>query len=82
MKRVRTHNFIVVIGTDCPGSCKSNYQPITTTPIYNVTSVFDFVFIDIPVTSYFSLIFKDVNLIDGVMVSVLASTAVDSGFEP
>ena len=27
---VRTHNFILVIGTDCKGSCKSNYHTTTT----------------------------------------------------
>jgi hypothetical protein len=33
MNRVRTHNFsgTVVIGTDCTGSCKSNYHMITIT---------------------------------------------------
>ena len=30
MKGVLTHNFIVIIGTDCTGSCKSNYQMIMT----------------------------------------------------
>ena len=30
MKRVLTHN-LVMIGTDCTGSCKSNYRTITTT---------------------------------------------------
>jgi hypothetical protein len=28
---IRTHNVIVVIGTDCMGDCKSNYSTITTT---------------------------------------------------
>ena len=28
---IRTHNAIVVIGTDCIGSCKFNYHMITTT---------------------------------------------------
>ena len=28
---IRTHNFIMVIGTDCIGSSKSNYRSITTT---------------------------------------------------
>ena len=56
---------------------------IMTTPIYNVTYVLDFVFIDIPFfTSEFSLIFKDENHIGGVMVSMLSSSAVDRGFEP
>jgi len=30
MNRVRNHN-LMVIGTDCTGSCKSNYHTITTT---------------------------------------------------
>jgi hypothetical protein len=41
---------LVVIGTDCAGSCKSNYHTIT-------------------------------NRVDGVMVSVFASSAIDHGFE-
>ena len=28
---IRTHNFIVVIGSDCIGSCNSHYHTITTT---------------------------------------------------
>ena len=31
MNGVRTHNLLVVIGTDCIGSCKSNYRTIMTT---------------------------------------------------
>jgi hypothetical protein len=31
MRGIWTHNFIVVIGTDCTGSCKSNYHMITAT---------------------------------------------------
>ena len=31
MNGVRTHNLLVVIGTDCIGSCKSNYRMIMTT---------------------------------------------------
>jgi hypothetical protein len=30
---VQTHNFIVVIGTDCTGSCKTNYHAIVTTTV-------------------------------------------------
>jgi hypothetical protein len=30
MNRGQTHNFIVVIGSDCIGSCKANYHTITT----------------------------------------------------
>ena len=51
MNGVRTHTTLVVIGTDCVGSCKSNYHTIT-------------------------------NRVGGVMASVLASSAVDRGFEP
>ena len=36
MNGVRTQNTLMVIDTDCTGSCKSNYHTITTTtvPIY------------------------------------------------
>ena len=39
MNGVRTH--IVVMGTDCTGSCKSNYHTITTatTPGENITRI-------------------------------------------
>ena len=32
---ISIHNFIVVIGTDCTGSCKSNYHMTTTTTAPN-----------------------------------------------
>ena len=35
MSRIRIHNF-VVIGTDCTGSCKSNYHTITTMTVPHV----------------------------------------------
>jgi hypothetical protein len=31
MSGIRTHKVLVVIGTDCTGSCKSNHHNITTT---------------------------------------------------
>ena len=37
MNEVGTHDFIVVIGTDCTGSCKSNYHMTTTTPHFKET---------------------------------------------
>ena len=52
--------MLVVMGTDCTGSCKSNYYKITTMmPPVGVR-----------------------NRFNGVMVSVLISTAVDRELEP
>ena len=36
MSRIRTHNGLVVIYTDCIGSCKSNYHMIMTTTMNNM----------------------------------------------
>ena len=40
MNGVRTHN-LVVIGTDCTGSCKSNYHTITTMMAPSHWTMFD-----------------------------------------
>ena len=40
MSWIRNHNLIlVVIGTDCTCSCKSNYHAITTTTMYNISLI-------------------------------------------
>ena len=39
MKRVLTHN-LVMIGTDCTGSCKSNHRTITTTTAPRIKRVY------------------------------------------
>ena len=39
MNRIQTHNFM--IGTDCIGSCKSNYHAITTTTTPSCKCVLD-----------------------------------------
>jgi hypothetical protein len=38
MSRIRTHNFtyLVLIGTNCVGSCKSNFHTVTTASIINL----------------------------------------------
>ena len=67
---------LVVIGTDCIGSCKSNYHKImtTTTPIwtryYTCSSIILCLFC-----------FHQIR-ISGVIVRVLASSTVDRGLEP
>jgi hypothetical protein len=57
MNGVRTHNLIVVVGTDCTGSHKSNYHTITTTTapeynwnvrIFNLSITGIYVFLSIP----------------------------------
>jgi hypothetical protein len=39
MTGVQTHNFIVVIGTDYKGSCKSVYHAITTTTAPHIQAI-------------------------------------------
>ena len=51
MSRIQAHNIrrLVVIGTDCTGSCKSSYHMITTTMTPNI---YNFIAIEIHVTSH------------------------------
>ena len=39
MNGVQTHNFLMVMGTDCIGSYKSNYHTMTTMMIYLITLI-------------------------------------------
>ena len=51
MNRVRTHNFSGK-GTDCTGSCKSNYHMITTTTARVTSSVVGFNHLNVCIKLY------------------------------
>jgi len=87
---------LLVIGTDCIGSCKSNYWTITKDPKQGTKTKYST--IDFPSTKnanflkspshlskladYKVTVWNKINRIGGVMTSVLASSAVDREFEP
>ena len=79
---------LVVIVTDCMGSCRSNYHTITTTTA-KLPFSFTYVFFCISMSDCalminvkFVILQFHQNHIGCVMVSVLASSAVDRWFEP